>query len=143
MSEPSFWLVLAGLLLVAEMLTGTFYLLLIGVGASLGALAAWLGAGLELQIGAAAAFSAVATVVLYQQRKIRTNADGPATHDLLDAGNVVHVHAWGGEDLAPSQTRVSYRGAQWSAISIDAQPSTGAHRIVRVNGSTLELQRVS
>ncbi len=64
MAESTFWLILAGLLLMAELATGTFYLLLLACGAALAALLAYLGLGFVLQIIAAAVFSVLSMLAL-------------------------------------------------------------------------------
>ena len=46
MSEPTLWWLVTGAIVVAELLTGTFYLLMLGLGAVAAALAAHLGASL-------------------------------------------------------------------------------------------------
>ena len=44
MADWTYWLIGAGLLIVAELFIGTFYLLMIALGLVAGALAAWVGA---------------------------------------------------------------------------------------------------
>ena len=62
------WL-LAGVLVIAELLTGTFYLLMLAVGAIVGALASYLGLGTVAQIVAAALLGSVAVLACYFLRK--------------------------------------------------------------------------
>ena len=69
LTEQTFWLVLAGILVTAEILTGTFYLLIVAVGALLSALTAYLGYSLEMQIGSGAVFAIIASLVLQSSRK--------------------------------------------------------------------------
>ena len=45
------WTVAGFALVIAELVTGTFYLLVIGLGAFAGAIAAWMGLNLVLQAG--------------------------------------------------------------------------------------------
>ncbi|NJM32721.1 MAG: hypothetical protein HC848_07560, partial [Limnobacter sp.] len=56
MSDTTFWLLLAGVLVIAELTSGTFYLLLLAVGALLGALSAYLQVPLSVQIAVAGVF---------------------------------------------------------------------------------------
>ena len=49
MEASTWWWILAGLAIVAELLTGTIYLLMISLGLAAGAVAAHLGLGLPLQ----------------------------------------------------------------------------------------------
>ena len=49
MTDWMSWLVVAGILVIAELFTGTFYLLMIAIGLSAGALAALAGASGPMQ----------------------------------------------------------------------------------------------
>lgn len=140
MSQTTLWIILAGVLLVAEMTTGTFYLLLFAVGAGLGAILSWTGVSVELQIASAAIFAAGSSFLL---KRSRSGQSADAQSDKLDIGNTVYVEQWGGEGLAAGQAKVIYRGSTWSAVSLDAPPRPGAHRISNVNGSTLELKSIN
>jgi len=68
MTDLTGWLVLAGVLVVFEMLTGTFYVLMIAIGMVFGAAAAMLGFGLPVQILVAAVVGVVATGILHRSR---------------------------------------------------------------------------
>ncbi|WP_370263221.1 NfeD family protein [Limnobacter sp.] len=136
MSTMSLWLVLAGVLLIAEITTGTFYLLMVSLGAGVGALLAHLGFGLELQIGAAALFAVLGSLALQKSRKGRSSA-AHAKHDVLDIGNSVEIKQWDSN----GRTQVLYRGANWAAESVDSAPTPGLHEIVAVQGNTLRLKR--
>ena len=59
MDESTQWWLMAGVLVVAELATGTFYLLMIALGAVAGALAAHAGLGTEVQLSAAAVVAAL------------------------------------------------------------------------------------
>ena len=54
MEESTLWWVLAGVAVAVELVTGTFYLLLLALGMAAGALAAHLGAGTALHLVCAA-----------------------------------------------------------------------------------------
>jgi membrane protein implicated in regulation of membrane protease activity len=137
LSNFSLWLVLAGILLIAEITTGTFYLLMVSLGAVIGGLIAYLGYGLEIQIGAAAVFAVAGSLLLRNQSVKRSNTD--KQHDLLDIGNKLEISNWN----ANGQTTVQYRGANWAAESTDVTPVTGLHQIVDVQGSVLKVKSVS
>ena len=68
------WLIAAGVLVVLEMFTGTFYLLMIAIGLGVGALAALAGAGAPLQAIAAAVVGVTATGLLHRSRFGRPGA---------------------------------------------------------------------
>lgn len=137
MSNFSLWLVLAGILLIAEMTTGTFYLLMVSLGAAVGALMAYLGYGLEIQIAAAAVLAVAGSLLLRNQSLTRSKTD--KQHDLLDIGNELEVSSWN----AHGRANVQYRGATWAAESVDAQPAAGLHQIVDIQGNVLKAKRVS
>jgi membrane protein implicated in regulation of membrane protease activity len=137
LSNFSLWLVLAGILLIAEITTGTFYLLMVSLGAAVGALMAYLGYGLEIQIGAAAVFAVAGSLLLRNRSLKRSKTD--KQHDLLDIGNKLEISSWN----AGGRTNVHYRGANWAAESVDSMPVTGLHQIVDVQGSVLKVKSVS
>lgn len=105
------WLAIGALLIGSELMTGTFYLLIFGIAAWIGGALAFLGAGLDLQLGAAgvSAFVGLVVVVKYGPRwrrgETRDNAD-------LDVGNEVRV-----DSVEGSRLKVTYRGAVWDAVA--------------------------
>ncbi len=135
MTDLTSWLVAAGILVVAELFTGTFYLLMIAIGLAAGALAAWLGLSGPLQTFIAASVGLVATAILHRSRFGRPKRQ-EATRDSnvnLDIGQRVVVDAWQG-----GRARVMYRGALWDVeLGPGAQPQAGDYRIVEVQGSRL------
>ncbi|HEY1058688.1 MAG TPA: NfeD family protein [Limnobacter sp.] len=135
MGEVSFWLVFGGALLIAEMTTGTFYLLMVALGALLGAGVAYMGYPVPLQIAAAGVFAAAATLALKNSRK--NDSAAQTDNQSLDIGNPVSVESW----QQGGRATVQYRGSQWAAESVDAAPTPGEHRIVAVQGSVLKLQK--
>lgn len=149
MDESTQWWLMAGVLVVAELATGTFYLLMIALGAVAGALAAHAGLQTEVQLTAAAVVAALTAGGWYfwkRQRQQRQGAQplgAQAAPDLeLDLGQVVQVHAWGPDGT----THVTYRGAPWRARlqqSADlAQPEPGSYRICALQGNLLLLEKV-
>lgn len=138
MTEQTFWLVLAGILVTAEILTGTFYLLIVAVGALLSALTAYLGYSLEMQIGSGAVFAIIASLVLQSSRK-KLPPTASAQSDKLDIGNLIEVPQWDSNGRA----KVLYRGANWQVQSNDQEPLTGMHVIVDVQSNTLLLTHKS
>ncbi|HEX4856075.1 MAG TPA: NfeD family protein [Limnobacter sp.] len=137
MSNWSLWLVLSGILLIAEITTGTFYLLMVSLGAAIGALMAYLGLGLEVQIGSAAVFSVAGSLLLKNKSVKRSHTD--RQHDLLDIGNKLDIPQWS----ANGRTQVQYRGSSWAAESMDQVPAPGLHQIVDVQGNTLKVRNIS
>ncbi len=129
------WLVVAGILVIAELFIGTFYLLMIAIGLSAGALAALAGAGGPVQTLVAAAIGLAATAILHRSR-FGKPAKLDATRDRnvnLDIGQRVAVPEW-----QDGRARVMYRGALWDVeLGPGALPEAGDYRIVEVRGSRL------
>ena len=137
-SLATLWWVAAGLAVVAELASGTFYLLMIALGLACGAVAAHLGLSLTLQIVAAALVGAGATAVWHWRRYSQPRSlPARENRDVnLDIGDRVSVAAWGADLTA----RVQHRGTDWTARlqpGCPAQP--GAHKVVAVEGNWLVL----
>jgi membrane protein implicated in regulation of membrane protease activity len=135
MAEWMGWLVAAGVLVILELFTGTFYLLMIAIGLAVGGLIALAGAGGPMQTIAAAVVGVLATAMLHRSRFGRP-ARGNAARDSnvnLDIGQRVSVPAWDN-----GRARVMYRGALWDVeLGQGATPQAGDFRIVEVQGSRL------
>lgn len=138
MSDWSYWLAGAGVIVILELFSGTFYLLMIAIGLAAGAAAALLGLGPAVQTLVAAAVGVVATVVLRRSRYGRRQHALEAARDPnvnLDIGQMVHVPEW-----QDGTARVMYRGALWDvelAPGLTAAP--GQYIIREVRGSRLIL----
>jgi membrane protein implicated in regulation of membrane protease activity len=129
------WLALAGALVVFELFTGTFYVLMIAVGMGFGALAALLGLSVPAQIALAAVVGVLATGLLHRSRFGRPLKRDPARDPNvnLDIGQSLLVDAW-----HDGSARVMYRGAMWDVdLAQGAQALPGTFRIVEVQGSRL------
>ena len=120
-----------GLLVGAELFTGTFYLLAIGAAFVLGGIAAWLGASGPVQLLIGGIFALAGTIVAHQWRKLHAM---PAPQAGLDVGQEVEVLTWFDNGTA----RVRYRGTEWDA-ELAAAGATRAKimYIVDMRGSTL------
>ncbi|MFZ4651489.1 MAG: NfeD family protein [Rubrivivax sp.] len=137
-SDSTLWWVLAGALVAAELLTGTFYLLMIALGAAAGALAAHAGATGTAQVVAAALVAGGATAAWHFKRASHPQSAPAASNpDVnLDIGQSVTVQAWGADGTAS----VQYRGATWQVRHAGAgAPTPGPHRIVAVHGNRLDV----
>ncbi len=140
-SAATVWWVVAGVLVAAELASGTFYLLMLALGAAAAALAAHLRLPFTGQLVAAAMMGGGAVAVWHLRRQ-RGPASAPAAsnRDLnLDIGERVQVVQWD----AQGQTRVHHRGADWAArYSGAGTPTPGMHVIRAIEGSELLLDRV-
>ncbi|RQR32254.1 MULTISPECIES: NfeD family protein [unclassified Burkholderia] len=135
MSGHLFWWVGVGVLVVAELLTGTFYLLMIALGFLAGALLQLAGFAPHVQIGAAAAVAITAMIVLRrsglgrkQKRDTSTNPDVN-----LDIGATVTVDAW-----HDGRARVQYRGADWDVeLAAGERDDARVYQVRAVRGNCL------
>ncbi len=125
----------AGLLLViAELLTGTFYLLVLGIAALVGGGVAYLGAPFGVQAAAAAVVAIAGT--MWVQRLRRSRGAGPQMAHI-DVGQPVTLETW--VNQADRLARVKYRDALWDAhIEGEHRGETGEVFYIRaVQGSML------
>lgn len=137
MNDTTIWWLVTGGLIAAELMSGTFYLLMLAIGAAAAALAAHLGMGLTVQLVTAALIGGSA-VVLWRQKSLRREAQVPSELHL-DIGETVEVSAWDAHGTA----QVKHRGANWTAVCASAQtPSPGTHRIQAIQGSRLVLEKI-
>lgn len=141
-NASTLWWLTAGVLVAAELATGTFYLLMLALGCVAGALAAHAGVTLSTQLVSAAVLGGGATVAWHFKR-LRQPPAAPveSNHDVsLDLGQQVQVADWAGDGTA----RVHYRGAAWSVrLAEGAQAAPGPHVIVAVHGSELRVTPLS
>jgi membrane protein implicated in regulation of membrane protease activity len=133
---PTFWWLLAGTLVAVELATGTFYLLMLALGAVAGALVAHAGFGASAQIVASALLGALATLG-WHARRARNPRSAPAQSNrdvLLDIGQTLAVEEWASDGTA----RTQYRGAAWSVrFTGQGTPAPGRFRIVAIDGNEL------
>lgn len=138
MSDWMIWFIFAAVLVILEMATGTFYLLMLGIALAAGGLTALSGASAEWQILVAAV---VGTAVMFSLRKskygkmLKTDAARDPNVNL-DIGQRVAVDEWTTIAEGVSSARVMYRGAQWDielAQGSIARPGSFIIREVRGN----------
>jgi membrane protein implicated in regulation of membrane protease activity len=134
------WLVTGGLIGI-ELITGTFYLLMLSLGAATAALAAHGGLSLSWQMVVGASVGALA-VTAWHLKNARSDVQTGASRNPdihLDVGESVQVHAWDAQGLA----QVQHRGAQWTALLAPGQhPETGTHRIIEMVGNRLVIAKI-
>jgi membrane protein implicated in regulation of membrane protease activity len=127
------WWIAAAVLVGAELVTGTFYLLAVGIAAAIGGVAAWLGVGVPLQFLIAGGCGVVLTIAAHQWRLRQAP---PAPQVALDVGQAVHVLTWNPDGTA----RVDHRGTQWDAeLASPGTPRAETLYIVATRGSVLVL----
>ena len=136
------WWLATGALVAAELATGTFYLLMLALGAAAGAVAAHLGLSANLQIATAAVLGGGAVVAWHLRRTSgapkRPAGENPDVN--LDIGGTVQVAHW----QVDGSARVHYRGAEWDVRHIGSgAASAGEHTILAIEGSRLLLDRTT
>ena len=111
MQDYLIWTIIGFTLVIVELMTGTFFLLVLGVGALAGALAAWLGAPFIVQVAVAGIVAGIGTWwVQHWHAAHRTDGDQA---NAIDVGQSVIVANW--VNQPEGMLRVKYRGAEWDA----------------------------
>ena len=135
MDADFLWAILGLTLVIVELLTGTFYLLMLAVAAFGAALAAWAGQGFGVQTVVAAVIAGFGCYGAHVYRS--KNAREQMPH--VDAGQPASFENW--VDPGARLARVSYRGASWDAlVEGDAAVEPGALLyVLRTEGNTLKV----
>lgn len=140
MSESTIWWLLAGTAVGIELVTGTFYLLMLAIGLAAAAVASHVGLPLTWQLVTAAVAGGGAVVLWHYQRgdqprklPAQSNAD---VH--IDIGEPVYVDTWNPDGTS----NVKYRGSNWTAIADGKTPMMGQHRIKELLGNRLVLEKI-
>ena len=131
------WVIAGFALIIAELVTGTFYLLVLGVAALAGGGAAYSGASFWIQVIVAAGVAVVGFVWVHQHRKA-ANTKPMAS---LELGQAVTLDSWVNE--AEGLARVKYRNTLWDArVAPGSGAAPGATLyIAAVDGSTLQISK--
>lgn len=145
MQVHHWWWILALALSVGEMLTATFYLLVLAAGAAAGGLVAWFGGSITQQVLITAAVAFGGWVWLWRRKPPRgeKSVQEGDRNMQLDVGERIRVERW----TDGRSSRVLYRGAQWSVELDSAEPDTSATEgffvIARIDGSRLIVRRAA
>ncbi len=141
-TDATAWWLATGVLVLLELTSGTFYLLMLAIGTTAGALGAHAHLPFSGQLVLAALVGGAAVMVWHRRQLAKPVAPRAAENpDLnLDVGGRVQVDIWG----ADRHAKVSYRGAAWSArFAGSGEPAPGEHVIVAVEGLQLVLDRAA
>ena len=137
MDQAVVWAVVGLVLVIVELLTGTFYLLVLGIAAFGAALAAWLGLQFSAQSIIAALIGAIGCygVQLYRAKN-RAEQMAP-----IDAGMPASFESW--LDAGARLARVRYRGASWDARveGGDALEPGATVYVLAADGNTLRVTK--
>lgn len=140
-APSTLWWLLTATLVALELATGTFYLLMLALGAAAGAVSAHAGAGSAMQIvfGGAVAAAAVVIWSRVQGRISEKPQDAQQNRDVnLDIGERVTISAWS----ADKTSKAVYRGSEWLVrYGGEDTPGTGEFRIVALEGNRLIVKK--
>ena len=140
-SLTTVWWVVTGVLVAVELATGSFYLLMLALGAAAAAIAAHLGQSVNAQlvIGAVVGAGAVAAWHFKRHRE-PAGLEAAANRDVnLDIGETVQVNDWDAQGGGSTQ----YRGSRWQVRFLGAgTPAAGAFVIRRVEANRLFVEPV-
>jgi membrane protein implicated in regulation of membrane protease activity len=141
-SPATLWWLLAAVLVALELATGTFYLLMLAIGAAVGAIATHLGATPAVQIAAGAIVAAAAVAIWHRvhSRFSPKPKEAAENRDVnLDVGEHVSVKSWNDDKTG----RTFYRGSEWLVRYDGADaPQPGEHRIVALEGNRLVVRKL-
>jgi len=131
-----FWWIGAGVLVIAELMTGTFYLLMIALGFVAGLVAYAFDVPLDFQLAIAAAVALICVIVLRRVRFTRRRRGGELSRDPdvnLDIGSTLAVAGW-----RDGRARAMYRGAQWDVELAPGEPDDAPlYEITALRGNCL------
>ncbi|MFZ6765979.1 NfeD family protein [Undibacterium sp. Di26W] len=133
------WLVLAGVVVILELFTGTFYLLMISLGLAAGAIAAVLQLNAAGQMIVVAIVGSLATAALHKS-KYGWKENGNASRDPnvnMDIGQSLQVNEWKDQGNGKFVARAMYRGAMWDVELQHSAGYPGAYTIEEIQGSRL------
>ena len=131
------WLIAGFALVIAELLTGTFYLLVLGGACFFGAAVAYFGGSHLVQTIVAAIVSLIGVIWVHHARQ----AMMPQRMQGLDVGQPASFESW--INKSAGHARVRYRDAQWDAqVAGDAAGQPGEILyITAVDGNTLKVSK--
>ena len=135
MDPALLWAITGLVLVIVELLTGTFYLLMLGVAAFGAAGAAWLGYDFPVQVIVAAVIAGVGCYAVHVYR-VKNQGQQMAS---LDAGMPASFESW--IDAGARLARVRYRGASWDARVEGAEalePGATVY-VLATDGNTLKV----
>jgi len=133
MAPYVYWFLLALGLIMLEMATGTFYMLVVGLALAVGGFAAYFGLSFPTQLTLSGLAGVAGTLIL---RRMRRDKVSTKPNQSLDIGQAVQSVTW----QLNGSARVVYRGAEWAAEAESSDtPREGTLYIKALRGSTLIL----
>jgi membrane protein implicated in regulation of membrane protease activity len=131
------WLIAGFILIIAELVSGTFYLLVLGIAALVASGVGYASGAFVWQALAAAVVAVAGVVGVHRYRQ----AIMPARMRGLDVGQPAAFESW--VNRGAGHARVKYRDALWDAqVAGDASGEPGEILyITSVDGSTLKVSK--
>lgn len=136
LTTTSLWFIAALVVLGAELMLGTVYLLAAVLGLAAGGVASWAGLAFTVQCLAVGLVTISGCLVARTMRKKNAKGEAEALQSI-DEGREVEVASV----EADGSARVLYRGARWRARAKAGTLSVGRWTIDRVDGTELVLDR--
>jgi membrane protein implicated in regulation of membrane protease activity len=130
------WLVAGFLLIIVELVTGTFYLLVLGAAALVGGGVAYAGQPFSVQAVIAAALAVSGVMWVNRMRRASTGSRMRS----LDVGQSTTFDHW--VDHAAGKARVKYRDALWDATVTDVVQAQGQDELRGETGETLYIESI-
>lgn len=130
------WVIAGLVLVIVELVTGTFYLLVLGAGAFAAAAAAWAGAGAIVQAFAGGVVAIGGAIAVHHWHEAHRKRD-EGRANFLDRGQPVVLEQWANEPAGLA--RVKYRGTTWDArVATASKPTPGSTLYIEAQeGQTL------
>ena len=131
------WLAAGFVLVIAELVTGTFFLLVLGIAAFAGSATAWFGLGFWLEALCAGAVAIAGVFWVQRRRKMMPQPDMAS----LDVGQAVTLDAWINREQGAA--RVKYRNTLWDAeVEGERELDHGQVLFIHaVDGNTLKVSK--
>jgi len=132
---------ISGALVALELATGTFYLLMIALGAAAGGILSWAGASNFIQITVAGVVAAAAVLAFRRSKWARPSSVRALSNPDVnpDIGQSLQIDTW-----SERRARATYRGAMWDVeLAGQSEPVSGRFTIVEVRGNLLIVDNVS
>jgi membrane protein implicated in regulation of membrane protease activity len=124
MEQWLLWVIVGMVLVIAELVTGTFYLLVLGAGALAAAVVAWAGGNELIQAVVAGVVAIGGAWFVHHWHEAHRKSDEGRTN-FLDRGQPVVLEGWSNESAGIA--RVKYRGTSWDArVATASKPTPGS-----------------
>jgi membrane protein implicated in regulation of membrane protease activity len=134
------WFVLGFALLIAELMTGTFYLMVIAIAFACAGIADLLGAPFVVQLLVAAIIGFGGSIWLRNSRFGKPMASGTDPMQQMDVGQRLRIEQWADNGTA----RANYRGAMWDVeLAPGESKASGDYEIREVRGNRLIVARTA